>query len=155
MATLSERTAHRRSPAWQPQIRNARTPEEIIATLRLFDSEVVANRLTYLHSLADDDPDEPTIEIESLRVMALLLMGERHLPDPRIGVTPDGFIQIEWRISDNGMLAMVFLPSGMVQFAGVGAPTQRGADRWRVNGTLPMDETLVAVESFIQNIRLT
>ena len=151
MATLLE-GAH--SPVWQLQIRKASTPEEIIAVLRLFDLDAVANRLAYLHGLADDDPDEPCIEIESLRAVALFIMGERHLPDPRIGLTPDGLIQIEWRVPDDGLLAMVFLPSGMIQFAGIGAPTRDGEDLWRVNGTLPKDEALAAVQSFTRNIRI-
>ena len=150
--TVHTKTAHR--PAWRPQIANAATHAEIIAVLRLFGLDVVANRLVYLCSLADDDPDEPRIEIESLRAMALFIMSERHLLDPRIGVTPDGLIQIEWRVPDNGVLAMVFLTSGLIQFAAVSGPYQPEIDRWSVNGTLPKDGTLSAVEPFTAGIRL-
>ena len=149
--TIHIKSAHR--PAWRPQIADASTHKEIIAVLRLFGLDVVANRLVYLCSLADDDPDEPRIEIESLRAMALFIMSERHLLDPRIGVTPDGLIQIEWRIPDNGVLAMVFLPSGLIRFAAVSGPYQPETDRWSVNGTLPKNGTLSAVEPFTEGIR--
>ena len=145
------KSAHR--PAWRPQIADASTHKEIIAVLRLFGLDVAANRLVYLCSLADDDPDEPRIEIESLRAMALFIMSERHLLDPRIGVTPDGLIQIEWRIPDNGVLAMVFLSSGLIRFAAVSGPYRPENDRWSVNGTLPKNGTLSAVEPFTAGIR--
>ena len=86
--------------------------------------------------------------------MALFIMSERNLLDPRIGVTPEGLIQIEWRVLDNGVLAMVFLPSGLIRFAAVSGPNQPETDRWSVNGTLPKDGTLSAVEPFTVGIRL-
>ena len=149
--TIHVKSSHR--PAWRPQIVDAATREEIIAVLRLFGLDVIANRLVYLCSLAEDDPDEPRIEIESLRAMALFIMSERHLLDPRIGVTPDRLIQIEWRIPDNGVLAMVFLSSDLIQFAAVSGPYQPETDRWSVNGILPKDGTLSAVEPFTTGIR--
>ena len=135
-------------PAWQPQIKTASTHEEIVAMLRLFGLAPIADRLSYLRSLADDDPDEPTIKIESLRAMALFLMDERQLSDPHIGVTPDGLIQVEWRLPTRGILAMVFLTSGMIHFAAISGPTQAGIERLRVNGTLPKDGALAAVQPF-------
>ena len=149
--TIHIKSAHR--PAWRPQIANATMHEEIIAVLRLFGLDVVANRLVYLCSLAGNDPDEPRIEIESLRAMALFIMSERHLLDPRIGVTPDGLIQIEWRVPDNGVLAMVFLPSGLIRFAAVSGPYRPETDRWSVNGILPKNGTMSAVEPFTADIR--
>ena len=152
LTTIHIKSAHR--PAWRPQIADAATHEEIIAVLRLFGLDLAASRLVYLCSLANDDPDEPCIEIESLRAMALFIMSERNLLDPRIGVTPEGLIQIEWRVLDNGVLAMVFLPSGLIRFAAVSGPYQPETDRWSVNGTLPKDGTLSAVEPFTVGIRL-
>ena len=151
-STIHNESAHR--PAWRPQISDAATHAEIIAVLRLFGLDVVASRLVYLCSLADDDPDEPHIEIESLRAMALFIMSERNLLDPRIGVTPDGLIQIEWRVPDTGVLAMAFLPSGLIRFAAISGPHQPETDRWSVNGTLPKEGTLSAVEPFTVGIRL-
>lgn len=127
----------------------AQTHEQIIAFLRQFGSDKVADRLIYLRRLADIDPEEPSIEIESLRAMGLFLLSERQLPDPQIGVTPDGLMQIEWRFGKNGILAMEFLRSGLVRFAAISAPTQRGFEPQRVNGTLLKADAIEAVRSFI------
>ena len=141
-------------PAWRPQLDAASTHEEIIAILRLFELDEIANRLGYLRQLVEDDPDEPSMAIESLRALAIFLMGERQLPDPRIGVTPDGLAQIEWRFPTNGILAMEFLSSGLIRFAAISAPAQRGVERLSVNGTLPKDAALEAVQPFTSRLSL-
>ena len=135
-------------PAWQPQIESGSTHEEIIAVLRLFGLNAIADRLGYLRQLVEDDPDEPSMALESLRSLALFLMSERQLPDPQIGVTPDGLAQIEWRFPNNGILAMEFLSSGLIRFAAISAPAQRGVERLSVNGTLYKEATLEAVRPF-------
>ena len=40
-------------PAWRPQLDAARTHEEIIAVLRLFELNAIANRLGYLRQLVE------------------------------------------------------------------------------------------------------
>ena len=133
---------------WPTRIAAESTHEGIIAVLRLFGLEEVADRLGFLRGLADDDPAETAMDVESLRAMALFLMSERQLPEPEIGITPDGLMQTEWRTPPNGILAMELLPSGFVRFAAVSSPAQRGIDRLSVNGTLPKDEALAAVRPF-------
>ena len=135
-------------PAWQPQLVHSTKHAEIIAVLRMFGLDKVADRLGYLYSLTNDDPHEPSIEIESLRAMALFLMGERQLPDPQIGVNPDGLIQIEWGLPANGILAMEFLPCRLIRFAAITTATQPGVEPISVNGTLPKEATLQAIQSF-------
>ena len=111
-------------PAWQPQIESARTHEEIIAVLRSFGLDAIADRLNYLRQLVEDDPDESSIAIESLRAMALFLMSERQLAAPQIGVTPDGLAQIEWRFPNQ-------------RYSGHGVPVLRSDPVRRHLGTSP------------------
>ena len=141
-----------RRPTWRPQITNASTHEEVIAALRMFGLDSIADRLGYLRSLVHDDPDEPVIEIESLRAMALFIMSERQLPLPRIAVSPDGLIQIEWRPEDSGILAMKFLLDGKIQFAGIGEKAQEGVDRVRISGTLEKDDMMRALHLFVSRL---
>lgn len=108
----------------------------------------VAARLVHLHRLVDEDPEEPGIPIESLRGLASFLLKEPRLPSPRLGVGPEGCIQAEWRVPEDGMLALKFLPSGLIRFAAVSAPAQPGIERRRVNGTLPATDVADAVRMF-------
>ena len=133
---------------WPTRIAAESTHEGIITVLRLFGLEEVADRLGFLRGLADDDPAETAMDVESLRAMALFLMSERQLPEPEIGITPDGLMQTEWRTPPSGILALEFLPSGLIRFAALSAPAQPGVDRLRVNGTLPKAEAMAAVRPF-------
>ena len=133
--------------AW-PEIDPQSAHEAIIAVLRWWGRGAVADRLVYLRGLAREDPEESPIDLDSLRAMAHLLMNERQLPDPRTSVTSDGFVHIEWRFPSNGILAMVFLPSGLIRFAAVSVPASKGIEQLTVNGTLPRDKALAAVRQF-------
>ena len=135
-------------PAWRPLLENVENPESVVAALRLFGLTGVADRLTHLRALADDDPDEASMEIESLKSMALFLMGNRNLREPQVSVTPAGFLLLDWRFPSNGVLALEFLPSGMIRFAGISAPATEVFDRRKVNGVLTPEETLDAVRPF-------
>ena len=139
--------------SWRRHITNANEQGEVIAILRIFGLDTIADRLGYLHRIALDDPDEEPMALESLKELALFLMSERQLPDPRISMSPEGFAQIEWRVAESGILAMEFLPEdGLIRFAAVSAPAKRGIQRMRVHGTLPKDDALNAVEVFTSGI---
>ena len=130
------------------EIETASTHEEISVALRLKGFEAAAERLSQLGRLVAKNSDEPHLEIESVRALASFLMSEKQLPEPQIGVTPNGLVQIEWRVPTNGILAMEFLISGLIRFAAISAPAQPGIDRLSVHGTLPKDATLKAVSRF-------
>ena len=125
---------------------------EVIAILRSSGSRAIADRLGYLHSLAVDDPDEKPIAFESLRRLALFVMGKLRLPDPEIGVSPEGFAQAEWRVGDDGVLAMEFLPADVIRFAAVSHAAGRGTQRLSVNGVLPTADALDAVQVFTDRL---
>ena len=141
------------SHVWQPQVENASTPEEIIDILRRFNLDAIADRLTDLRTLVEDDPEESPMELESLRSLATFLMSEireRQLPEPEIGVTPNGLVEIAWSLPPhNGILAMDFLLSGQIQYTAISAPAQHGVEQKTASGTSPKDEIMKNVQSFI------
>ncbi len=138
---------------WKKHIAEATKQEEIVAILRLFGLDEIADRLGYLQRTVADDPDEQPLALESLRGLALFLMGERQLPDPQIAVSPEGNAQIEWRVGENGILAMEFLPvDSLIRFAAISAPAKLGVQRDKVYGTLPKEDALNAVKAFTSAI---
>ena len=124
------------------------TPSEIIGLLRESGFEQIADRLRYLQDLARNDPEEPSMRMDSMKALAGFLMTERSLPAPEIGISPDGLAQIEWRIPPDGILAMEFLPGNLIRFAAVSASTRQSGERPRVNGTLPRSGVMDAIRSF-------
>ena len=130
------------------QVDAAADHRDIATALEQSGHGAIAARLAHLHRLVDEDPEEPGISIESLRGLASFLLEEPQLPSPRLGVGPEGFVQAEWRVPEDGMLALKFLPSGFIRFAAVSAPARPGIERRRVNGTLPATDVADAVRMF-------
>ena len=130
----------------------AMQPQEVIASLSLGGRHTIAARIRELHEMAGDGaPDETPIRLTSLRELALFFMKRHQLADPEIGLSPDGLLQAEWMSAEGGVLAMKFLPDGMIQFAAVSAADRAGR-RLRVCGVLPKDRVLEAVRAFIPSM---
>lgn len=123
--------------------------EEIIDALLVLGHRGIADRLRYLHDLAEDDDDEPAILLASLRKLALFLVSEQGLVAPEIGLSPDGLLQAQWRLMGGGVSAMKFLPDDLIQFAAVSGQGPGEGRRRRVHGTLAKDEVLAAVRRFL------
>lgn len=121
---------------------------EIIGILRLFGHEEVSDRLDYLRGLSDDDPDEPRLELESLRTFARFVMSERQLPNPEIGLSPSGLAVGQWIIPPDGILALEFRASDWIRFAAIGNTPHQSSPRKRVSGTLRKRGTLDAIREF-------
>lgn len=135
---------------WRAELHAAEQSAEIIALLRLFGLEAVADRLALLQEFEmDSEPDDRPMQLESLRQLALFLMSQRQVVDPEIGVSPDGIAQVEWRVGGKGILAIKFLPSGLIRFAAISAPARKGVERRSVSGTLPAAELMGAIRGFV------
>ena len=142
--------------------------KEIVDALRSHGLKELAARLAHLGAMIADDPDEPDLVIESLHSFADFFMQEERLPVPEIGVDPEGFVEAEWRIPANGggmaapddrywgrgdgILAMKFLPTGLVQFAATSGPAAHGTERLRTSGILPRNRIMPAVQTFVSRL---
>lgn len=127
----------------------ATRPDEIVAALALGGWRTAADRIGDLDEMTrDGGPDEAAIVLGSLRELAHFLLSRRRLVEPEIGLDPNGLLLAEWASAERGVLAMKFLPGGMIRFAGVSAAGGAGP-RLRVNGELPKDLVLDAVRAFL------
>ncbi len=124
----------------------------IVSELEQSDLGIAADRLRYLREVTEDDHDEVPIQLASLRHLSRFLNAERHMATSRIGVGPDGLVQMDWRTSDRGIVAMKFLPDGKIQFAGLAGPVRRGQVRKRIGGTLHKAEAMTALQPFLSGI---
>lgn len=123
--------------------------DEILAALSLGGCRTAADRIRDLDEMTKDDaPDEAPIVFASLRELALFLLSQRRLAEPEIGLGPSGLLLAEWASAERGVLAMKFLPDGMIQFAGT-SPAGGAGPRLRVHGGLPKNFALDAVRAFL------
>ena len=125
------------------------TRTEMTAALRGSGLEQSADRLGYLFRLADEDPDEEPIATASLRHLTSFLMDQRHLGQPDIGVSPNGAALAQWRVMVNGILALEFLDSGLIRFAGASGSDRQDGESLRVSGTLPKNKALQSIHSLL------
>ena len=167
--SLMVRDAEPASPDWSPdlagrtpwrsQLDGASTAQEIMAVLRAHGRERIADRIDYLQELAREDPEEQPIAPDSLWHMASFLLEQGQLPDPEVGVSPNALAQVEWTIPNSsdgrtrdGLLAMEFLPRGIIGFAALSEPYRQGVDRLTVYGELHPAQALEAVRPFTDQI---
>lgn len=121
--------------------------QDVIAALKHIGQEPIADRLVYLHDVVADDLDEKPIDLESLRQFALFIY-RNQLPDPQIGTSVDGFVHAEWRIEDQGILAMVFLPSGSIEFVAMLKPSAPEERSWSVRSTQSPERMMDYIKPF-------
>ena len=136
------------------QIADAATADEIIEALDACGLTKIVERLRYLHSLDDDLVNgEQPMNLESLRALAVLLVERPELPKPGIGVSDDGMLQIEWDIAPEGMVVMIFMPGGAINFAAASGPVELGRARPEVHGSAAYRDALAALTPFMTHLR--
>ena len=148
--------------SWPNELVQAPKAATIMEILRSRGRRLAADRIRYLDQLAEEDPEEQPIDLESLRHMAFFLLENRQLSDPEVGSSPNGSAQVERTLPDrpdisrdrtgSGLLAMEFLPSGLIRFAALSAPYSPGVDRLDVHGTLSATEAMDAVRLFTAGV---
>ena len=147
-------------------------PVPILSEMRVRGLGVVCDRLEYLYELQADDPDEPPILFESLKLLSRFLLANPRLATDRLGVDSTGCLTATWILrrevdkgpvededlgsdsrsywgNGDGILVMVFQPTGSVRFAANSGPPVDGFERLRCNGILPAESVLSAVSEFI------
>ncbi len=123
---------------------------EATAALSLFGQRAAAARLNRLLAMTNGDPEEPTISLPSLQGLALFLTSAPQFGEGEIGVSPDGLLQMEWLLDDGGIVAMEFLPDGLIRYAAIANAANPGTyHRPRAHGTGSRDEVLAATVPFL------
>jgi len=109
--------------------------DEILDTAATLGLQHDVNRIRDFIALGDEDPDQQPLSIESLKHAIKFKLTSSALPDSEIGIGGNGFADLDWRLSPEGMIALVFNPSGTVDFA-LTIPHSAGAERSVASGTL-------------------
>ncbi len=131
------------------QLRNAATCDDIFNILDNTEHKAIVERLRYLHNVTpDNDPEDPDMELDSLRELALFLIrNDVPLPPPLIGITADGTLQLEWYLTHASAL-LNFLLDGKIQFAGI-STMENNWEEQSVHGTGSKRLALQSILHFI------
>ena len=137
---------------WHLYLETVTTCRQITDLLRIFGRHGAADRIDYLETLSDEDPDEPILDFESLRTLASFVLSERHVPEPEIGLTPRGFAVGQWRIPPDGILVMEFHPHAWIRYVGIGCKPHGTEPRQRISRTQQKHKAIRAVQEFTRSL---
>ena len=153
-----------------PNIQEQDGFDTVLSKLEQARFRAVANRIRHLQDEIDEEEGEDLINIDSLRAFAEFILMEQGIGSPSTWIDPRGFLGLEWRIPDHarpgrtddansdywgkgdGILAMVFLSSGLIRFSGTSGPVGQGIERLNVSGTYPPSDIMEAVQPFISRV---
>ena len=96
------------------EVKVPNTNWETVWFLRANGRPILADKLVAMLQEAEEDPDEVTISMASLKDMARFLVEHGGFADPSIGPDGYGVMHAQWRLPGHGLLAMSFLGYGLV-----------------------------------------
>jgi len=76
----------------------------------------LAVKLSFLNEVVNEDPDEDSISIDSMRNFISFLQNTTSLKCPNVALTPSNEIHAQWRRAPNRHFTAVFLPTGETRF---------------------------------------
>ena len=143
---------------YRPDIRKTRlldateTVEDVIRTLNSLGFNEIAERLTYLQKVVEEEEGEggEPIEFQSLKNFSTFIVCKQDLPMPQIGITLEGLIHAVWNPPSIGTLVMNFLKSGDIAFTGLYCQHAPKSRRRRISGELPSSVVMKYLQDFMR-----
>ena len=126
--------------------------EEIVAVVRRFGLEHVADRLDYLIELEAEAPDEEPMDIGSLRSAMKFLLRDPRMPRPGIGVGPDGMVGFDWRLQPTGIIALSFDSADSVNYAAIVPVPSGGEEHQRLSGASQRADAFDKIVPFLSQV---
>ena len=137
--------------------------EMLLDLLRSRSQATVADRIKEFFNLRAQDPDEPPIVMESLRSLVGFVLQTRDLATPIIGSDPEGLMELEWHLRDNGnpdsywgrgngVVSLKFLKSGLIQYVALSGPHREGSERLEAQGVSTKAAMMTSLGEFALRI---
>ncbi len=109
-------------------------------------AQELADKLNFLNEVVNEDPDEDSISIDSMRNFISFLQNTTHLKCPDVAVTPSNEIHAQWRTAPNRHFAAVFLPTGETRFV-IFTPNSKDPEMIdRISGLTSADSLLETIQ---------
>ena len=137
--------------------------ETLLDALRTHGQEATAERIRQFFDLRAEEPDEPPIVIESLRSLVAFVIRTPDLVTPIIGSDPDGLMELEWHLRDNGdpssfwgrgngVVSMRFLRLGLIQYVALSGPYSEESERLQAQGVSTRTGMMTSLGEFAPRI---
>ena len=110
-----------------------------------FAHELV-NKLNFLDKVVNEDPDEDSISIDSMRNFISFLQNTTNFKCPNVALTPSNEIHAQWRTAPNRHFAAVFLPTGETRFVIFTPNTKNPEMTDKISGITSVDSLLETIQ---------
>ena len=111
-----------------------------------------AKRVAALIDIQRDSPDEPEVNLDSLKRLVRTMQSNPGWGEPLLAVRDDGSVHAEWPCCDDGRVAMAFLPNERVAYSALSAPADADKDVLNVGGYHHEKEALTTIRWFTSRI---
>ena len=109
-------------------------------------AQELAVKLNFLNEVVNEDPDENSISIDSMRNFISFLQNTTNLKCPKIALTPSNEIHAQWRTAPNRHFAAVFLQTGETRFV-IFTPNSKDPEMIdRISGLTSVDSLLETIQ---------
>lgn len=106
----------------------------------------LAVKLNFLNELVNEDPDDGSISIDSMRNFINFLQNTTNLRCPSVALTPSNEIHAQWRTASNRHFAVVFLQTGETRFV-IFSPNSKDPELIdRISGLTSVDSLLETIK---------
>ena len=141
----------------------AESEAALTAYLRDRGKGPVADRIDKFLNIFAEEPDEAPIVIDSLRSLVGFVLMIPTLRTPIVGSDPEGLMELEWHLADNGnpdsfwgrgngVVSLKFLTSGLVQYVALSGPHQKDVERLQTQGVSTKEYMLRSLGEFTSKI---
>ncbi len=141
----------------------AESEAALTAYLRDRGKGPVADRIDKFLDILAQEPDEAPIDFDSLRSLVSFVLMSPTLRPPIVGSDPEGLMELEWHLADNGnadsfwgrgkgVVSLKFLTSGLVQYVALSGPHQKGVERLQTQGVSTKEYMLRSLGEFTSKI---
>lgn len=109
-------------------------------------AQELAVKLNFLNEVVDEDPDEDSISIDSMRNFISFLQNTTNLKCPNVALTPSNEIHAQWRTAPNRHFAAVFSQTGETRFV-IFSPNSKDPEMIdRISGLTSVDSLLETIK---------
>ena len=135
----------------------------LLDCLAVMGRKDVADRIQQYLDIVDDEPDEPPVAVESLRSVVSFIVQQPKLAPPIVGSNPQGLMELEWHLKDNGdpnsvwgrgngVVSMKFLGAGKIQYVALSGPYRPDAEREETQGESTKEKIMDSLGVFAHRI---
>ena len=128
------------------------TVPEVIDMARRAGLDRVADRLDYLYGLPLEDSD-PMNPDSARSLVSFLMRHHQELPETGITMGPAGYVNADWKFTEDDDLGVRFLPSGDVRFHYASMDAGTGHFMGRAMGKGKPDDVLKEVMPLVDGAR--